>query len=67
MHDKELVDIILSGLSTNWIVFRQMILGRDNLPLFSELETLMLLEDGRKALDTKDKALFIGNFVNRGR
>lgn len=44
--DDELVDRVLTSLPSNWSIFRQLVSARENPISFSELESLLLQEDG---------------------
>jgi hypothetical protein len=43
--DDELVDLVLTSLPPSWSVFRQTMTGKENPSNFSDLESLLLLED----------------------
>jgi hypothetical protein len=55
--DDELVDRALTSLLPSWDIFWQMVSGRENPPSFSELEMLLIQEDGvrTRKRDTDDE------------
>jgi hypothetical protein len=67
--DEELVDRVLTSLSTSWLIFRQMITNREHVVSFTELENLLIQEDGlctrARDLEGSEEAMFVSRYHQR--